>query len=196
MPKKRKQFIALSLSILLLGACIFGLFKIFIKNPITTTYAVNMPNFQTMVDNRTSLNDLSAAHHKYMNDLFNSKVKKIKDLSVITTETTADITSCSEDNISTYCLATQGSEELKAYILALKDFDSQGLAIDTQSNNSIQNYVYTQGETSEVNISQEIDAAIESFDLALTLYDGYLKNYQMHKEYKKIIEDLEKYRDQ
>jgi hypothetical protein len=155
------------------------------RDGVDTSYALKMPDYNTLVDQ--GFEAMMLAHHKYMNTLFNDRIKLISSAKIPTGD-------CVNDDIRTYCLAEEGEEALQDYLDGLEK-------LRTKINKGIANVPYTFVTIAEnldeqgFEIDKEKKAAEESFLLALELYDQYQMNLGIHNAYQKVISNLEKYRD-
>ncbi len=96
----------------------------------------------------------------------------------------------------TVCVAKVGADILNNYLIALNEYDYTG-ALEKAEDEEEQSTSSAQGRINEIEqiIRLEQENAENSFEMALKLYDGYKRNLKIHNEYKKVIENLEKYRD-
>ena len=132
-----------------------------------------------------------------MNNYFNYKIELVQKKDIVE-QLTAQMTekakiNCQTESISTFCVADSGSKALDAFIKILQTYQS-GDNETQEDSSSIQSRIFLLAGEDQNKISLEMNNAINAFELSLDLYDQYLRSYQLHKEYEKIIKSLEKYK--
>lgn len=137
-----------------------------------------------------TLDEVKVLYHKRINDLFNSKLKLLKqgDKGSGTTQIpTGD--ECSENNYSTFCLSIAAADEYEKYAEALRKRkqtvsrgQEEGLAVIG---------ILSAGQT--LIIDNELTQAKKTLDMALDTYNEILPVYRMHEKFEKLIEALTKY---
>lgn len=137
-----------------------------------------------------TLDQVKVLYHKRINDIFNSKLKLLKqgDKGSGTTKIpTAD--ECSENNYSTFCLAMAVADEYEKYAEALRK-RKQTVSVGQEEGLAVIG-ILSAGQT--INIDNELTQAKKALDMALDTYNEILPTYRMHEKFEKLIEALTKY---
>lgn len=146
-----------------------------------------------------STEETIVSYHGRMNDLFNDKIDLLinnYDKAVDTVPETNK--TCEANNVSTYCLSELAVEEFFAFREAMIE-RKQELEFGSVQGAEQQDKLITDladlQTGKDVLIDTEIDVAYETMDAALKAYNELHRAYPLHKKYKEIIKELEKYRD-
>jgi len=140
---------------------------------------------------------LKSNYHFVMNDFFNQKLYKLslvleqenflKDKNFNPPEDGI----CTDENVSSYCVATQSLDIYVSYMKALEErkdkletSDIEIPLVDMLANNAQKN----------VEIDYEVDVARQVMEATVSAYDEYRLAYPMHVKYRKIIDDLIRYK--
>lgn len=163
------------------------------SDQIEQTFALSEPKYDDLYGNLNDLELIIADYHVYMNEFFNLRIKRLDQASLEDLVAEQESGKCDEKSIRTVCLAVQGNIALNNFIAAMDNF-----ILSIEGNE--ENVVSLQEAESQLNqanliIRLQQEAAIESFEMALTLYDEYKRNLKVHEEYKKLINNLEDYRN-
>jgi len=136
--------------------------------------------------------NIKELYHKRVNDLFNAKLKLLKQGPK--GSGTAEIPkgdNCSDNNYSTFCLSLGVATEYDNYVLAL---EKQKNKVDIPEGESIDlNNLVTSSLVKIASINNEIDRAKKALDVALATYNEMSATYQQHLEYEILIKNLTKY---
>lgn len=137
--------------------------------------------------------EVKELYHKRVNDLFNAKLKLLKQGPK--GSGTAEIPkgdNCGDNNYSTFCLSLAVAGEYDNYVIALEkqknkvDVPDEGDNIDLIKLN-------TSSLVKNIEINIEIERAKKALDVALATYNEMSAMYQQHLEYEKLIKNLTKY---
>lgn len=103
---------------------------------------------------------------------------------------------CSDGNVTTYCLAVIMNDLLVDFEEKLRSMEN---SFDVYSEDSGSPTSVTQAVTQAIGerdrINSEIEAARDTLDLTLSVYNQVQTVYPMHKEMADLITNLEQYRD-
>ncbi len=100
---------------------------------------------------------------------------------------------CERDNVSTYCLGVQLSEELMLLESDLIERRNE-FQVDLNSAQELEDLALQNASTSQ-RIDEEITSARESLELTLAVYNQAQLVYPIHREFEGLIANLERYRD-
>jgi hypothetical protein len=134
--------------------------------------------------------EVKVLYHKRINDLFNSKLKLLKqgDEGSGTTEIpTGD--ECSENNYSTFCLALAAADEYEKYEEALRKRREIVPVGDEEGLERLG--IIAAGQA--LAIDNELERSKKTLDMALDTYNETLPAYRMHDRFEQLIETLTKY---
>jgi len=136
-----------------------------------------------------TIDEVKVLYHKRINDLFNSKLKLMKqgDKGPGSTEIPKG-DECSENNYSTFCLAITAADEYEKYAEALR---KRKRIIPAGSTELTVAGIQSAAQTRLIDI--ELDGAQRALDMALATYNEMLPVYRMHEKFQKLIEALTKY---
>lgn len=155
-------------------------------------------------DSSQSLEEMISSYHTWVNDQFNERFELLIEAidSAPSDQPPANITppdlseSCSNENLSTYCLGEKLASAFIVYrenLLLKKREVSEIRACDNDplTSNLASQYVTERG----LFIDQEILNASEALDVSLAAYNEFQTAYPLHTQYGEILKSLEKYRD-
>lgn len=134
--------------------------------------------------------EVKVLYHKRINDLFNSKLKLLKqgDKGSGTTKIpTGD--ECGENNYSTFCLAITAADEYENYEKGLIKRKQTVPVGDEEGLEKIG--IIAAGQT--LAIDNELQQSKKALDMALDTYNEILPAYRMHDKFQQLIETLTKY---
>ncbi|MFC1810703.1 hypothetical protein ACFLZH_04340 [Patescibacteria group bacterium] len=137
-----------------------------------------------------TLQEVEKLYHKRVNDLFNSKLKLLKQGDE--GSGTAEIPKgdeCSENNYSTYCMAIAVADEYEKYAEALKSRRQYITPGEETDITKLGMQAISQGKE----IENELTRSKQALDMALATYNEILPAYRMHLKYEKLIKALTKY---
>lgn len=137
-----------------------------------------------------TLEEVEVLYHKRINDLFNSKLKLMKqgDQGSGTTEIpTGD--ECSENNYSTFCLSIAAADEYEKYAEALRK-RKETVSVGQEDSLAVIG-ILSAGQT--LAIDNELYRSKKTLNMALDKYNEILPVYRMHEKFQKLIETLTKY---
>lgn len=138
-----------------------------------------------------TLTQVEKLYHQRVNDLFNAKLKLLKQGEK--GSGTAEVPKgdeCSENNYSTFCLAMASAEEYEKFkeaILKRKGYIT--LNPDDQSLDFASLTAVSQGSE----IDNELTRSRKALDLALATYNEVLPAYRTHLKYLELIKALTDY---
>ena len=101
---------------------------------------------------------------------------------------------CSVSNVSTYCLAVSLNELLVHFEEKLRSMEND-YDVDANTDISSLNSAITQALYDREQIEIEIQAARDTLDLTLAVYNQIQTVYPLHKEMADLIGNMETYRD-
>ncbi|MFC1599442.1 hypothetical protein ACFL3T_00250 [Patescibacteria group bacterium] len=135
--------------------------------------------------------EVKELYHKRVNDLFNSKLKLLKQGEK--GSGTAEIPkgdNCSENNYSTFCLALASAKEYENYVVGL---EKQKLIVDIPDNDLSIEKISVGVISKRGEIDNEIKRSKKTLDVALATYNELSGVYRQHLEYETLIKNLTKY---
>lgn len=144
-------------------------------------------------DEDYTLEESVIAFHTEMNKTTNDYLKKLLASATPNVEFVIDGSDCSDDNVSTYCLAVDLNAELFKFeneIISRKDTFKEA---DDTSTYTIDDAVKNTADRRSF-IDEEIVEARATLDLTLTTYNEIQNVYPMHRELVSLIKNLETYR--
>lgn len=157
-------------------------------------------NLAAFYKSQISTEETITAYHTRMNELFNDKIDLLINNYDKAVDTVPEISQeCEENNVSTYCLSELAVKEFfsfrEAMIARKQEFEVPSkIEGEIKQDQLITDLANLQTGKDEL-ISTEIDVAYETMDSALKAYNELHRAYPLHKKYKEIIKELEKYRD-
>lgn len=132
-----------------------------------------------------NISDAVVAYNVNVNEIFNDKMELLV-AGKGNTEPTED---CSEDNVTTYCVAKAVVTEYMEFESGLDKYTSEISIVDIETLSEATD-VYVE---SFALIRDELDAARSAMDLALAIYNEFQIMSPLHDQYEVIIESLESY---
>lgn len=140
-----------------------------------------------------TLEESVIAFHTQMNKTTNDYLKKLLKTATPNVAFVIDGSECSDDNVSTYCLAVDLNAELLKFE---KEIISRKEAFKEEEDTAtytIEDAVKNTGARRSF-IDEEIIEARATLDLTLTTYNEIQSVYPMHRELVTLIKNLETYR--
>jgi hypothetical protein len=145
------------------------------------------------------------AYHERMNELFNDKtellITKYDEKAV--DEAPKDGEPCTEENVSTYCVAETAVNEYFAFQevllehrtkIEIPEKPEEEADGDTAGKQLISDLAELQSQRLRF-IDEELDVGYEVMDLTLKAYNELHRAYPLHKKYEEIKKELIQYRD-
>lgn len=141
--------------------------------------------------NYGDLEDAISAYHENVNEIFNDKLEIMVEAEDPVTDPPSDDSPCTEENVSTYCVAEAAVAEYIAFLAGLDEHSTY--AADASQTSSTLSEI-TESASSRIQIiSLEEEYALKTLDTALAVYNEFQIMYPLHKEYQDIIKILESY---
>ena len=189
MKKLLKKIAITLLSSLITIGVVYGGFTMYAQD------LVELPTIQLTFNN--AINN----YHGGMNGYFNGKMSELNVLLDDETFYTdkekrklllpPEDKVCNSDNLSTYCVSAGALAQYIDYVKLLNTLkDTLATEYGASSIDSILEYTARRN----IGIEAEIESAKDVLYSAVSVYNEYRLAYPMHKKYKKIIEDLTKYK--
>lgn len=197
------RFIFLAGFILLTAAAFF-------YSNIFAGKAIDESEYYDFLREEENIPAMMKAYHSTVNEIFNEQFENLNDAfkdgpneetkNLLKPPKLEDNQSCSSDNLSTYCLAEELTGVFSAYSEAMYENSSlftessecESGSDDEESPVTIDEVTqYASARTTF--ISQEIEHAKETLDVALSVYNEFQTAYVMHRKYEEILESLQKY---
>ncbi|MBU1019340.1 MAG: hypothetical protein ABII07_04760 [Patescibacteria group bacterium] len=141
-------------------------------------------------DHYDTFYDSVTAYHTNINDIFNKRLELL-----VSGEGEREVpTACSEDNVTTYCVAEAVTKE---YIEFTKGVDTFSYVIDVEDGKKylIDDLTQIMSDRATI-IDLEKEAAYKAMDMTLAIYNEFQIMYPIHLEYEATIEALESYNKQ
>lgn len=157
-------------------------------------------DLQAFYRGQGSTEEVAVAYHQRMNELFNAKIELLigedgaGDSGGVENNAPESEESCTQKNVSTFCVAAQAVNEYFAFQeIMLEKLDAVE-AVGAASGESISGMAALESERTKF-INEELDVALQTMDVAVAAYGELHRAYPLHKKYQEIIKQLEKYRD-
>lgn len=186
--KLYKQITISFLSAILAIMAVYGGYTIYAADDEGDNFRAQGLEFEEMLE----------LYHDEMNDYFNTKISQLNILleeedffELEAFKVPVEGVECTEENVSTFCVAEGALQIYLDYTLAL-DIVSDRLAI-VQDDDDLEDILLRTAERNE-KIVPEYDIARTAMDTTLAAFNEYRLAYPMHKQYKEVIEDLVKYK--
>lgn len=145
-----------------------------------------------------TVDEVVIQYHLLANDLTNAYLLTLTDESYQEANATAYVgdEECSNKNVTTYCLAVAMNELLVDFELKLRSMENE-LDLEPEEGETMNTLESGIGKAlaDRNKIDREIQAARDSLDLTLAVYNQVQSVYPLHKELADLISNLEGYRD-
>jgi len=145
-----------------------------------------------------SVDEVVVQYHLLANAYTNSYLEALTNEAYQDYNATAYVSSeeCSNGNVTTYCLAVLMNDLLVDFELKLNSMKDQSdfSHLDGSSINSLEEGL-GKALSDQNKIEQEIEAARDTLDLTLSVYNQVQSVYPLHKELADLIANMETYRD-
>lgn len=158
---------------------------------------------ESFEDSSMKFDDIKRLYHISMNGFFNEKLGKLVDLlddeekdplNDPNFKAPEKVEDCGKDNVSTYCVAYEALDRYMRYIETLAEVRNNVFEITEGDQVLTANLLATLTANRNKRIDEEIDNAKMVMEATLDAYNEFRLAYPMHREYKKIINNLVKYR--
>jgi len=148
--------------------------------------------------NTETVEEVIIQYHLISNSYVNMYLELVTNESYQDYEATAFVNDedCSNANVTTYCLAVIMNDLLVDFEEKLRDMENSYdvYSEDIENPTSVSEAV-TQAIGQRGQINNEIEAARDTLDVTLSIYNQVQTVYPMHKEMADLIINLEEYRD-
>ncbi|MEK7146104.1 MAG: hypothetical protein AAB802_02875 [Patescibacteria group bacterium] len=141
-----------------------------------------------------SLEDDAVSFHLQVNEITNDFIDRLINEPEPLVDYPATQENCSEDNVSTYCLAVTLNEELTAFEAGMIVHKDRFREEDETGAISLDEAIKAQKRRASM-VDSEVEAARKSVDLTLAVYNELQNTYPVHKELIRLVDNLEEYRD-
>ncbi|KKT02539.1 MAG: hypothetical protein UV80_C0002G0006 [Candidatus Peregrinibacteria bacterium GW2011_GWF2_43_17] len=142
-------------------------------------------------ENYGDLEDAISAYHENINKIFNDKLEIMVEAEDPITEPPSDDSPCTDENVSTYCVAESAIVEYMDFLAGLQEHAAYATDA-SQASTTISEMTEYAASRSQI-ISLEKEYALKALDMALAVYNEFQIMYPLHKEYQDIIKVLESY---
>lgn len=143
----------------------------------------------------SKLEDDIIRFHLQVNETTNDYLDKLTSTDEPNVDYPTSEEGCSEDNVSTFCLASVLNEELTAFEIGML-FHKDNFRDATDDFEAITiGDAMKQQELRGSLIDSEIEAARKAVNLTLAVYNQAQLTYPVHEEFIKMVNNLEEYRD-
>jgi len=142
-------------------------------------------------------------YHTNMNDYFNEKIKKFveTDPDDPSQFPPSDPSTCTDENLSTYCVSMGATDRYVAYMKTLDNVSSTILSKSEEtplapgSPQNLVSNILSAATNADSLIKKEREEALAAMDTTINAYNEFRMAYPMHLRYQKIISELNRYRD-
>lgn len=138
-------------------------------------------------------------YHAEMNNYFNEKLEKLNEILEKDNFTEdknfqapATEAECDQENVSSYCVSMGATDRYVSYVRTLNGV--KGYLPSVPGLSPTAGYLLSADERRKADVDAEIQKAQEIMDAAISVYNEFRLAYPMHKEYRKVINNLIKYK--
>jgi hypothetical protein len=180
-----------------LALVFFGFLIAFSTNHILSANAVDQDDYHDKINDLfnekvTTLKDLLEDDGFFENETLKAQFIMPKDIDPLNDDLESILKKCPEDNVSSYCLSMQATDEYLKYVKTLQE-EAKRLDLLEGGDEVNEQVRYLSDKATEIN--EEIENSRTVLENAIHIYDEFSKAYPMHISYLQTIEQLEEYQD-
>lgn len=143
-----------------------------------------------------TVDEVVVKYHLVANSYVNYYLTNVTDEEIQDYSVTAYVADdeCSNENLTTYCLSVIMNELLVDFELKLRSMEGE-ISFPTDQGTPSFSEAFSMALNDRAKIDREIQAARDSLDLTLAVYNQVQSVYPLHKELADLIGNMETYRD-